>query len=153
MRHAVELPTLRKRERDLELLVRHFLERWGTERGVPAPDCDAEAISALYAHAWPGNVRELRNTVERAVRLSAGGRIRIEHVQIQTREHRGLGGQAEPAADLIYIPVTGKSLEQIEREALEAARGLAGGDRGHAAELLRVDRTDFDQRLAKHGLG
>jgi len=153
MEHAVELPPLRKRERDLELLVRHFLGRWATERGIPAPECDTEAIAALYAHAWPGNVRELRNTVERAVQLSGGGRIRIEHVQIQTREHRGLGGQAEPSSDMIYIPASGKALDQIEREAIEAALGLAGGDRGHAAELLRIDRVTFDQKLAKHGLG
>ena len=153
MRHAVELPPLRKRGRDLEILVRHFLNRWGAERGVPAPDCEPGAIAALYAHPWPGNVRELRNTVERAARLASGGRVRIEHLQIQTREHRALVGQGEFAPDMIVIPATGKPLEQIEREALTASLGLAGGNRDAAAGLLQIDRSTLDEKLAKHGIG
>jgi DNA-binding NtrC family response regulator len=152
MEHAVELPPLRKRERDLELLVTHFLERWAGERGLPVPEVDPDAIAALYAHPWPGNVRELRTTVERAARLSSGGRIRLEHLQIQTREHRGLAGRTEPAADMIVLPATGKPLDEIEREAVRATLGLAGGNRDLAAEMLRISRATLDEKLTRHGI-
>lgn len=149
---AVELPPLRKRERDLELLVRHFLERWAAERNAPVPSVDADAIAALYAHPWPGNVRELRTTIERAARLAPGPRIRLEHLQIQTREHRSLARADEPAPQMIRIPPIGKPWEAIEREALEVTLHLAGGNRSAAARMLRLSRGTLNRKLRKYGL-
>lgn len=151
-RYAVELPPLRKRERDTELLVGHFLGRWATERGVPIPTMEASAVAALYAHPWPGNVRELRTTVDRAAHLAPGSRIRLEHLQIQTREHRSLAKAEDTAAQMIQIPPTGKPWDDIEREALEVTLGLAGGNRSAAARLLKLSRTSLQRKLKRHGL-
>src|SRR5262249_17998716 len=65
----IEVPPLRGRRDDIPLLVRHFLEAAGRERGRPAPALSREAEERLVAHSWPGNVRELENTIERLVVL------------------------------------------------------------------------------------
>jgi len=65
--HAVyELPPLRERGDDVELLLDHFLEQFSRQnervvRLTPA------ARQRLVGHGWPGNVRELRSAVNKLV--------------------------------------------------------------------------------------
>ena len=66
---AIELPPLREREGDVQLLAHAFLERYGKGR-LRAIDDDALAV--LLAYSWPGNVRELQNVIERACALADG---------------------------------------------------------------------------------
>lgn len=57
----IELPPLRKRLEDVELLAAHF---WRAAGG--ASDVPAAALARFRAYDWPGNVRELMNAVTRA---------------------------------------------------------------------------------------
>ena len=68
----IKLPPLRRREGDIELLVRHFLEGYSQSCGRTIDKIDDDAMQALTAYQWPGNVRELQNYVERAVVFSSG---------------------------------------------------------------------------------
>jgi two-component system, NtrC family, response regulator HydG len=67
----IELPPLRERRGDIELLARHFWSRLAG-RGKPAPE---DFIERLRSYSWPGNVRELQNTVARRVALGDGVQI------------------------------------------------------------------------------
>jgi DNA-binding NtrC family response regulator len=64
------LPPLRRREQDISLLARHFLEKYALEHRKGFRDLSPEAHRKLAAHDWPGNVRELENIIQRAVILS-----------------------------------------------------------------------------------
>src|SRR5436853_2431600 len=74
---SVELPPLRARAGDVEILTAHFLRRFG-QPGQPPLHVTREAMEALEAHNFPGNVRELENALRRAVALSTGGLITID---------------------------------------------------------------------------
>jgi DNA-binding NtrC family response regulator len=63
----LELPPLRERPEDIELLSRRFLEQVAFMGPIAI---EPATLERLKAHAWPGNVRELRNTIERAAALS-----------------------------------------------------------------------------------
>jgi two-component system, NtrC family, response regulator AtoC len=77
---SVTLPPLRKREKDIVPLARHFLDR--AARGRPYT-VTPESQTALERYPWPGNVRELKNVLERAIVLSgAVGRIEPMHLQL-----------------------------------------------------------------------
>jgi two-component system, NtrC family, response regulator AtoC len=93
---SVTLPPLRKREKDILPLARHFLDR--AARGRPY-QVTAESQAALERYAWPGNVRELKNVLERALVLAgASGRIEPIHLQLP-------GGASRPdARDLVRGP-------------------------------------------------
>ncbi|MCO4769350.1 MAG: sigma-54-dependent Fis family transcriptional regulator [Deltaproteobacteria bacterium] len=69
---AVEVPPLRDRDGDLELLASFFLQRYSRKLKSEVKVFSEEAMRALKAHHWPGNVRELENAVERAVTLARG---------------------------------------------------------------------------------
>jgi len=60
----IAVPTLRRREGDVELLAHHFLRGLGAD---PHELLSSEILKQMKAHRWPGNVRELRNFVKRLV--------------------------------------------------------------------------------------
>src|SRR5581483_10047312 len=74
---SIDLPPLRVRTGDVELLTNHFLKRF-REAGQPALHLTREAMEALAAHNFPGNVRELENALRRAVAVSSNGLITID---------------------------------------------------------------------------
>ena len=58
------IPPLRERRDDIELLFNHFIKHYKSKKPVSiSPD----ALQALVNYSWPGNVRELKNTVQRIV--------------------------------------------------------------------------------------
>ena len=80
---TIELPPLRERTGDVELLARHFLRRSSAE-GEPALRLSNEAVEALNAYAFPGNVRELENAMTRAVALCSA---RHDYPRLFAAEH------------------------------------------------------------------
>lgn len=67
---GIQVPPLRERGSDLELLARHFLQHYARKFDSPVTGMNADFLELLYRHDWPGNVRELQNVMERAVILS-----------------------------------------------------------------------------------
>jgi DNA-binding NtrC family response regulator len=78
----VEVPALRARMEDLNLLAEHFLEQMGQE--MPRKRLTAAAQAKLQEHSWPGNVRELMHVLERGAIL-AGDRMEIGAEEIRFR--------------------------------------------------------------------
>jgi DNA-binding NtrC family response regulator len=78
----VEVPALRERMEDLNLLAEHFLEQMGQE--MPRKKLTTDAMAKLHEHSWPGNVRELMHVLERGAIL-AGDRMEIGADEIRLR--------------------------------------------------------------------
>ena len=62
---SIDVPDLKYRKGDAEILVNHFLGYFANRMGKEKPDIDKEALQLLVNYAWPGNVRELKNVVQR----------------------------------------------------------------------------------------
>lgn len=77
---ALHLPPLRERPHDLERLGMVHLRFFARQSGKPITDFSSEAKVAMRRYPWPGNLRELRNAIERAVILSPGPKIDVEHL-------------------------------------------------------------------------
>jgi len=78
----VDVPALRERKEDLNLLAEHFLEKMGQE--MPRKQLTEEAKKKLHEHNWPGNVRELMHVLERGAIL-AGDRMEIGADEVRLR--------------------------------------------------------------------
>lgn len=78
----VEVPALRGRMEDLNLLAEHILEKMGQK--MPRKRLSVEAAAKLHEHHWPGNVRELMHVLERGAILS-GDRMEIGAEEIRYR--------------------------------------------------------------------
>ena len=72
----IEIPPLRERREDLELLIRHFLGKLG-EEGGRSLELAPTAVRALMEYPWPGNIRELENALAYATAVCEGQTIHI----------------------------------------------------------------------------
>ncbi|RPI82599.1 MAG: sigma-54-dependent Fis family transcriptional regulator, partial [Planctomycetaceae bacterium] len=61
---TIQLPPLRERGEDLQLLLEHYLKRYGRELNRQAHSVSSEAMEALRAYSWPGNIRELQSVIK-----------------------------------------------------------------------------------------
>ncbi len=143
---AIQLPPLRERPEDIDLLAHHFLVEFAEELGRPRSGFAPEALARIRAHAWPGNVRELRNAIERAVLMSEASRIEAHDVKLEI-SHAARAAGWRPG-----LPEAGLPLGDLERaivlEALERARYV----QKDAALLLRVSRRKLNYMVQRMGI-
>lgn len=138
---ALELPPLRERGTDVELLAKEFTKTLAARYQVPVPEWSPEAIAAIRAHNWPGNVRELQHAIERALLLSAPGTIDPNEL--------ALNSTMTPQARSSGLPFPA-SLKEINAAAAHAAIEYCEGNKSAAARQLGISRARL-QRLIEHG--
>jgi len=68
----INLPPLRRRRKDIPLLIQHFIEQSSAQRKKKVKGITAQALDILRHYRWSGNVRQLKNEIERAVILTEG---------------------------------------------------------------------------------
>lgn len=142
------LPSLAERIDDLPALAEHLLERICDREDIARKRLSREALSRLMSYCWPGNVRQLENAVESAVALSGERELLRPSdfpLPLEPLRELTLSGGLEvrvPAHGLDYDAVVAK----VERDLLQQALSLAGGNKQKAADLLRIKRTTFAAR-------
>jgi DNA-binding NtrC family response regulator len=147
----IDIPPLRERGGDIEILARHFIERFSRDvKKRPMQLADA-ALDALLRYRWPGNVRELQNCIERAVILADGDTIHPRHLNLSFHEAAGEDNAADPwtALDLSgsLADATRRVLTEVERRKILAALSEAGGQKPRAADQLGVSYKTLLQKM------
>lgn len=137
---ALEVPTLRARIEDIEVLTDHFVRAFASRLGRRPPTIDARAWTALRQHPWPGNVRELENVLARAVLLCDGSRIDRDDLAPALRLDRAEAGAPARLRE--------------ETRALEKARirdelARCGGRRADAARVLGLSRQALHAKMRR----
>ena len=142
---VIDLPPLRERIEDLELLSEHFLCQFARRFALDKASISLGAMHAMRGYSWPGNVRELCNVLERASIMANGGEIQPEHLPADLRR------QADSNDDDEISPLD-LSLEAAERDQIRRALDSAGGRRVAAARLLGLSRRTLYRKLDKYGI-
>ena len=88
----IELPPLRERTEDIDLLAEFLLDKACRRLNRPRLRLTPQALAAIRAYRWPGNVRELENAIERAAILCEGDRVTDELLAIDGRGNDGPSG-------------------------------------------------------------
>jgi Nif-specific regulatory protein len=155
----ISLPSLRERREDVHPLVIHFLEYYKQRTGRFVSGISKAALRALVSYGWPGNVRELENAVERAVIIAAGREIELDDLpaaianvtseqQAMARVERAQAASEGRSAKLeIEVP---SSMDDIERQAIEATLDYTSGDKTRAARLLNIGRKTIYRKLEQY---
>jgi len=147
---TVNLPPLRGRVEDIELLCAEFLRTTRERYGLGDVQLAPATQRALADYSWPGNVRELRHVIERAALLHGAETILPEHLGLTSQLAARATVQArEVSVDFGRGPI---DLEAVERELITRALGHAAWNRARAAELLGLTRETLRYRIEKYGL-
>jgi DNA-binding NtrC family response regulator len=134
---TVEIPPLRARAGDIDLLARHFVamlnERFGVQKRI-----GAGALETLRGHAWPGNVRELLHAIESAMVVCETEEIAPEHFRLP----RPFTAAPKPL----------QTLDELEREHIRLALETAKGNRAQTAKTLGISERNLYRKIKDHHL-
>src|SRR4029079_6075880 len=131
----IDLPPLRERSQDVQLLATEFLERFSSQNGKRLGDFETPAWEWILQYNWPGNVRELKNAVERAVIMARGDKIALN--DIMPRHLRNTG----EVSSTVTIQV-GATVSDARRQLVLRTFASTGGDSERTAKLLGVSVDD-----------
>lgn len=141
----VQLPALRNRREDIEILVLHFIEKYARQLRRGRITISGSALDQLKTYNWPGNIRELQHLIERTVIL-APDNSQIENIELPRLPvpmEQEISGQAI------------QTMEEMERthimNALKECGGRVSGH-GGAAEILNVPATTLYSKMKKLGI-
>ena len=145
----IDVPLLCERLNDIPLLVKHFIEKYGSEEGQKKTELDSEVWKALYNYNWPGNIRELENVIERALILNSDGVIRLEDLPAEFS-----GKQEELDVDR-FIPPNAplqETLEQVEEKLIRRALDICNNVQSHAATMLGIKKNLIQHKMKKYNI-
>ncbi len=158
---TIDLPPLRERGDDIELLGNVFVQRFSQEFGKKIRGFSLESLKCMKEYNWPGNVRELENKVKRAIVMAETPIIEAWDLGFAERSDAGSGGLSNsssadsPAGSEAFLPdnITLKEARyQVEHRLLQATLEKTQGNVQKAAELLAVSRPTMYDLMKKHGL-
>jgi transcriptional regulator with GAF, ATPase, and Fis domain len=148
----IELPALRERGNDVELLANHFMRGACDTLGKRAVSIAPDAMHALRNYAWPGNIRELENLIERLALLNEGDVLHSRGLPEYLLEHTPCA-VIEVQEDLPTQGIDFNALvDQYETRLITLALSRTGGNKKAAAQLLRLNRTTLVEKIKKKGL-
>ena len=149
---SLELPPLRRRIQDLGELVPLFVAEFNAKAGKSVRIIPDPVWAQLRAHTWPGNVRELRNAVERCVLLSDADLFSAHWLHLGSELPPMSRGTAI-ADNVVRFPLDGTmSLDDMERDLINAALERSHRNVTAAARLLGTTRETLRYRIQKYGL-
>ena len=148
-----EIPPMRKRRKDIPLLIEAFAEKYA-EDGKPV-QFSQEAMTILFTYEYPGNVRELENAVKRAPIYAGDGVVHPKHLP-KAMTPSGYSDESPPpqsadqneeGAAPISLP---DALERLERTMIVQALRAAKGVLFRAAIRLGISERGLRHKLKKH---
>jgi two-component system NtrC family response regulator len=137
---VIEIPPLRARQGDANLLAHAFVRKFSAEQRRGAMTLAPDAIAAIEAHPWPGNVRELENAIKRAVIMADGMAIHATDIGLD-RDDAEL-----QALNLRQIR------DSAEKQAVVRVLGRVNGNLSRAAEMLGISRPTLYDLMHRFGL-
>jgi two-component system, NtrC family, response regulator AtoC len=152
---SIDVPPLRERPEDIDLLAVHFIRRHALRLDRPPPTPTPAVLDRLREYAFPGNVRELENTLERAVTFCEGGEIEERH--LSERLQAGSVGVASPSIvsptpDAVWHAFrrSGEelpTLRELDAWYVRMVLELSDGNKRQAARRLGISRRTLYRRL------
>ncbi len=145
-RSVLRIPPLRERKADIALLVEHFIdllhERIATRNAVVG--VDDVALRAMQHYSWPGNVQEFFIVLEDALVTAPSTLIGLADLPAE------ISGRSDPTRPLPTISF--ETFADAERAVLKRALEITGGNKVHAARLLKISRKKLYAGIAKYRL-
>jgi len=145
----LSIPPLRERKEDIPLLVQHFINKHNQSLNKNVKEVDSKALELLMNYKWSGNVRELENTIERAVVLTDGEKIELDHLPFEIQNFQNEVPMVPMAEEEYSIKKGSRMLELgLIRKALKKTKG----NHTQAARLLEISHRALLYKIKDYGI-
>jgi two-component system nitrogen regulation response regulator GlnG len=158
---TIQLPPLRERGGDLDLLVSHYVKRYSKELDIAIDAVAPETMATFRAYRWPGNVRELQSFIKQGL-LHMRGRVLLpEALPSNVVNPNASVPLAEAASEAEFrwdtfvaerIAARSESLYNdalawMERELITRVLRHTGGNQLQAARILGINRGSLRSKI------
>ena len=145
----LELPALRFRTGEFATIAENILQAICERQLIAPKTITPRAMELLQQHSWPGNIRELENVLERATAFAKLDSIEttdllFSNVSLDQRNNN----RPEQEAPVGYS-LAGKTLEQIERDAIVATLEMLGGNKAKTARTLGISEKSIYNKIKR----
>lgn len=157
----LQIPALREREGDIEILLNHFLTLAAVELNLEHKAVSSEVMSYLQTLEWPGNVRQLENISRWLTVMATGKIVTLDDLPHDLKDKKN---QVDNNWEDLLLQAMMLRLNQGEKRildeitpafesvALKAALQKTGGRKKDAAELLGWGRNTLTRKLKELNL-
>ncbi len=144
----VNLPPLRERKEDVQLLIEHFLKIYNEKNSRTVQGFHPRALDAMMRYSWPGNIRELENVVERAVILARDDYIPFSELPEAVRGEAGESYTVQVRDGL----QSGITIREMEKELIIKTLEDNEGNRTRSAGILGITRRTLQHKLKEYSI-
>lgn len=141
----IEVPPLRERPQDLEILCNAFLREFNAQLGLDTGPLDAGLLEVMQKYPWPGNVRELRNLLKRIMILEEPERLEQRHLPgyiLDGRNPRSASRHQALGQATGLLP-----LAEVERLQILYTLEMTDNNKSKAARILGISRQTLREKL------
>ncbi|KJR42475.1 two-component response regulator [Candidatus Magnetoovum chiemensis] len=139
----INLPPLRERPEDIELLSEHFIKKFSTLLSKNINGFTKEAMEFLKKKQWRGNIREMENVIHRAALLCKNDKVEISDFMLEEKEYTAEG----PSCSINEH----KGLKDMERELIMKTLKEVEGNKTKAAKILGITVRTIRNKLNEYG--
>lgn len=146
------LPPLRERGEDLRHLAEYFMKKFCAKYARRLEEISPEAMGHITRREWRGNIREMENIMERAVLLSQGRTLGLEHL-LMCEESGIAGGPGGNGTDRDQDGGSANlmTLWEMEKGLINRTLGEVDGNRTQAAKILGISVRTLRNKLKEYG--
>jgi DNA-binding NtrC family response regulator len=161
---TIQLPSLRERDDDFEMLVQYYVRRFSRELKRDVQKVDPEVLTRLRQHTWPGNIRELQSVLKQSL-LQATGPVLLPAFLPDLPRSNGESAPPQPPVNpfdmLAFISqrllgdtdqLYADAHSQLDRLLLPRVLEFTDGNQHQAARLLGIARQTLRGKLRDLGL-
>lgn len=143
----VEIPPLRERKEDIELLADSLRVKVANKLGLYVEGISKKAIDILKNHNWPGNIRELENVIERAINLLDSESLTIEPKHLPKsmvkNKYKNIFREERTLSEII---------ESVEKRSIERCLKETKWNKNKTAKLLGISRANLYKKIEKYNI-
>jgi DNA-binding NtrC family response regulator len=153
--HHINIPSLRERKDDLQLLAEFFLKKAAQSLGRKKPSAPKELVTLLSTYHFPGNVRELETMLFDAVSNHKSGKLSLDRLKryILKRCHSPSSAVPKPSSGerdaLISFSACLPTLRKANNALIAEALKRTNGNQSMAAQLLGITRQTLNRHLKR----
>ncbi len=159
---TVHLPALRERPDDVIPLMDHFRKLFIKRHGKPPCNFTPAVTRRFYGYQWPGNIRQLRNFVETMVVLDTDSSLDVNDLPPELSQDSDFSTDLPRGSHALTVaaetqlpgvgesPLIGRTMDDIERWAIEETLRMTAGNREEAAKILSIGARTLYRKLDKY---
>jgi two-component system response regulator AtoC len=136
----LEVPPLRERVKDVELMSKYFLKKFCFDFSKPEVQFSDEAMGKLKAYSWPGNVRELQNVIQRSLLMCKANIITAQDLALSR-------DKVKSNMEWIKGLPVGRKLHEVEIHFILETLKKHNGNRTHAAKTLGISLRTLRNKI------